>query len=68
MEVRIGVSAAFGGVRSLRNAGVLNAAAAVWVGGGAPTLAEGVERARAAVASGAARRKLDELVALGGER
>lgn len=47
---------------------VLNAGAAVWVGGVATSLAEGVERARAAVASGAARAKLAALVALGGGR
>ena len=30
----------------------------------APSIAEGIERARAAIASGAARRKLDAFVAL----
>ncbi len=40
---------------------VLNAAAAVYVAGLAPDLAGGVERAREALASGAAAAKLDEL-------
>ncbi len=42
---------------------VLNAAAAIYVSGVAPSIAEGVEAAQAAIASGAARRKLDQLVA-----
>jgi anthranilate phosphoribosyltransferase len=41
----------------------MNAGAAIYVSGVAKTLKEGVERARAAIASGAARKKLDELVA-----
>jgi anthranilate phosphoribosyltransferase len=41
----------------------LNAGAAVYVSGIAKTLKDGVERARAAIASGEARKKLDELVA-----
>jgi len=41
----------------------LNAGAAIYVSGVAKTLKEGVERARAVIASGAARKKLDELVA-----
>jgi anthranilate phosphoribosyltransferase len=44
---------------------VLNAGAAVYVGGLAKTHKEGVERARRAIASGDARRKLDEFVAFG---
>lgn len=44
----------------------LNAGAAIYVGGGAATLGDGVERAKVAIASGAARGKLDELVAFTG--
>jgi len=40
----------------------LNAGASIYIAGLASTLAEGVERARATLASGAARRKLDEFV------
>jgi len=42
---------------------LLNAGAAIYVAGVAPTLEAGVEAARAALASGAARAKLDALVA-----
>lgn len=38
-----------------------NAAAAIWLGGGAPSLREGAEIARETVASGAARTKLEAL-------
>ncbi|TJY65090.1 anthranilate phosphoribosyltransferase [Sinimarinibacterium sp. CAU 1509] len=41
----------------------LNAGAALYVAGLAPMIGEGIEQARAALASGAARRKLDEYVA-----
>ena len=41
----------------------LNAGASIYVAGFAATLGAGVERARAVLASGAARRKLDEFVA-----
>jgi anthranilate phosphoribosyltransferase len=41
----------------------LNAGAAIYVCGIAPTLKAGIERARAAIGSGEARRKLDEFVA-----
>lgn len=41
---------------------LLNAAAALWVGGVARDLGEGLERARASIDSGAAREKLDHLV------
>jgi anthranilate phosphoribosyltransferase len=41
----------------------LNAGASNYIAGLASTLAEGVEKARATLASGAARRKLDEFVA-----
>jgi len=41
----------------------LNAGAAIYVAGVAKTFKEGVERARRAIASGEARKKLDELVA-----
>ncbi len=44
----------------------LNAGAAIMVGGGADDLAGGVERAREAIASGAARSVLDRLVELSG--
>jgi anthranilate phosphoribosyltransferase len=40
----------------------LNAGASIYVGGLAPTLAAGVEKAHAVMASGAARRKLDQFV------
>jgi anthranilate phosphoribosyltransferase len=46
---------------------LLNAGAAVYAGGLAKDLAEGVEAARAAVASGAARRTLDDYTALSRE-
>lgn len=41
---------------------LLNAGAAIWVGGAANDLASGLERAREAWSSGAAARKLEELV------
>jgi anthranilate phosphoribosyltransferase len=41
----------------------LNAGAAIYVSGVAPTLKAGVERARQVIASGAAKKKLDEFVA-----
>jgi len=41
----------------------LNAGAAIYVSGVAPSMKAGVERARAALASGAAKKKLDEFVA-----
>jgi anthranilate phosphoribosyltransferase len=41
----------------------LNAGAAIYVAGVAPSLKAGIERARQAIESGAARRKLDEFVA-----
>jgi anthranilate phosphoribosyltransferase len=44
----------------------LNAGAALYVGGLAPTLEEGVERARRTLASGAAARKLEELRSFSG--
>ena len=51
---------------------LLNAGAAIRVGGAVDSLADGIARAREAIASGAARAKLDELVAftraLGEER
>ena len=40
-----------------------NAGAAIWIGGGAPTILAGVERAREVLAAGRAARLLDELVA-----
>jgi anthranilate phosphoribosyltransferase len=43
----------------------LNAAAALYVAGLAANLAQGLERARGALASGAAARKLEELRAFG---
>ncbi|PSP96544.1 anthranilate phosphoribosyltransferase [Halobacteriales archaeon QS_5_70_17] len=44
-----------------RDVVLANAGAAIYVAGEAPTLADGVERARAAVESGAAAEKLEEL-------
>ena len=41
---------------------LLNAAAAIWIGGKADDLAAGLERARASWSSGAAARKLEQLV------
>ena len=41
----------------------LNAGAAIYVAGVAKTMKEGIERARAAIASGEAKRKLDEFIA-----
>jgi anthranilate phosphoribosyltransferase len=41
----------------------MNAGAAIYVSGVAKTLKEGVERARAVIASGEAKKKLDEFVA-----
>jgi anthranilate phosphoribosyltransferase len=41
---------------------VLNAGAAIYVAGVARSMAEGVDKARAAISSGAARAKLEELV------
>src|SRR5918998_3384628 len=46
-----------------RDIASLNAGASIYVAGLAPSLPEGVEKARVAIASGAARRKLDEFVA-----
>lgn len=43
---------------------ILNAAAAIYVSGVAASYAEGIERAREVIASGAARQKLDELIKL----
>ncbi len=45
----------------------LNAGAAIFVGGGADDLGAGIERAREAIESGAAREVLGRLVALTGE-
>ena len=45
----------------------LNAGAALYVAGVASTIADGVQLARVAIASGAARRKLDEFVAATGD-
>jgi anthranilate phosphoribosyltransferase len=46
---------------------VLNAGAAIFVGGGAEDLGAGIERAREAIESGAARDVLDRLVTLSGQ-
>ena len=51
-----------GGTGPARDVVLLNAGAAIYVAGIAPTLAAGVERAAQAIDSGAAARKLDELV------
>ena len=42
---------------------VLNAGAALYAANVAPTLADGIERARAAIADGSARAKLDQYIA-----
>jgi anthranilate phosphoribosyltransferase len=60
-----GVLAGEGGTE--RSLTLLNAAAAIYVGGRAASLAEGVERAREAIDSGAALRVLDEWIELTGE-
>jgi len=46
----------------LRDVVVLNAAAAIMVSGAAADLAEGIERARASIDSGAARRSLEKMI------
>jgi anthranilate phosphoribosyltransferase len=57
----------FGGEEGpLADITALNAGAALYVGGTAATLEEGVERARAAIVSGAAREKLEELRSFSG--
>jgi anthranilate phosphoribosyltransferase len=50
-----------------RDVSLLNAGAAIYVGGAAPSLAEGVERASEAIDSGAAMETLARLVELSGE-
>ena len=45
------------------NIAALNAGAAIYVAGVAPTLQAGIERAQAVIASGAANKKLDEFIA-----
>ena len=50
-----------------RDIAALNAGAAIYAGGIADSLAEGVEAARAAIDSGAAERTLDDYVALSRE-
>ena len=50
-----------------RDIAVLNAGAAIYAGGVAPSLAEGVEAARAAIDSGAAERTLDGYIAMSRE-
>ena len=49
-----------------RQAVCLNAGAALYIGGGADTLADGVRQAEALIDSGAARNKLEALLALAG--
>ncbi len=57
----------FGGETGpLSDVTALNAGAALFVGGLAATLEEGVERAREAIASGAAAAKLEELRSFAG--
>ena len=46
-----------------RDVVALNAGASIYIAGFVETLAEGVNSARAIIASGAARRKLDQFVA-----
>ena len=43
---------------------MLNAGAALYAADVAPSIAEGIERARAAIASGAAKKKLEQFVAM----
>ena len=50
-----------------RDVVMLNAGAAIMVGGAAPDLAEGMDRAREAIDSGAAREVLRRLIDLTGE-
>jgi anthranilate phosphoribosyltransferase len=45
------------------NVVLLNAGAAIYVCGVAPSIETGIERARKAIASGAAKQKLDQFVA-----
>jgi anthranilate phosphoribosyltransferase len=52
------------GSSAQRDIALLNAGAALWIGGVADGLAAGVERARDAVHSGAARRTLESLIEL----
>jgi anthranilate phosphoribosyltransferase len=62
------VASVLGGDRGpSRDVVVLNAGAAILVGGGADDLAQGIERAGEAIDSGAAREVLAGLVALTGE-
>jgi anthranilate phosphoribosyltransferase len=56
-----------GGAGPARDVVVLNAGAAILVGGGAPDLAAGMERAREAIDTGAARDVLARLVEVSGE-
>jgi len=64
MESREMVLEALGDVDGTpREIVVLNAATALYAAGVAESIGEGIERARAAIASGAARRKLDAFVA-----
>jgi anthranilate phosphoribosyltransferase len=51
------------GTRAQRAVVAANAGAGVWIGGGAPTLRAGVDRARDVLESGVGARRLDELVA-----
>jgi len=46
---------------------LLNAGAAIYVAGLAESMEQGLDKARAAIASGAARQKLDDLVKLSNE-
>ena len=43
---------------------MLNAGAAIYIGGKADSLAEGITRAKELVASGAAKKKLEEFIAI----
>ena len=48
--------------RAQSDVALLNAAAAIWMGGGSSSLADGLERARRSVAEGKASAALDNLV------
>ena len=62
---RIALSVLEGGRGAARDIALLNAAAAIYVGGKAGTMEDGVELARRSVDSGAAMRKLEMLRAFG---
>ena len=66
-SARIMLAVLEGEMGAARDIALLNAAAAIYVGGKAGTMEEGVELARLSVDSGAALRKLEMLRAFGGD-